>query len=142
MASFESLQVLTYPFLDMSGPHLCDCFKVARESRNPITFRNVKPGGEFTPALAQSMEDSFSSCSIEAILTGKIELHLCIWGTNWLIGVKVLGFQLVINHGQSQKCKPSVDHQYHSYQVRSPLEACPEVGGHGVPQGFLEGRKT
>ena len=118
MAGLKPLQVVVYPFLDMSSPHLCDCFKIVREPRYPIILRNVKASGKFTPAFTESVEDCFPIYSIGVILTREIELHFCVWGINWLIGVKVLSFQLVIYHKQCTKRKPSVDHQYHSCQVR------------------------
>ena len=52
MGGLEPVQVLMYPFLDMSSPHLCDCLKITRESRNPIILRHIEPVGKLIPALA------------------------------------------------------------------------------------------
>jgi len=87
MAGLEPLQVLVYPFLDMGGPHLCDCLKIARESRNPVTLRGVKPARRSIPGLTQRIEGSFPIHSIGTTVSREIELHPCIWSVNRLIGV-------------------------------------------------------
>ena len=46
------------------------------------------------------MESGFSIQSIGVILSSEVELHLCIWSINQLIGVKILGFQSVIHPEQ------------------------------------------
>jgi hypothetical protein len=92
MTSLEPFQVLVYPFLDMSGPHLCDYLQVVREPRNPGTLKGSEPARKPIPALAQGTEDSFPICSIGATVSREIELHHCVWSINWLIGVKVLKY--------------------------------------------------
>lgn len=92
MTGLEPLQVLIYPFLDMGSPLLCDCLKITREPSNPVTFRDIGSGGKFFPAFAQGIEHSFPFHRIGAGLSRKVELHFCIQGINWLIGVKILSF--------------------------------------------------
>ena len=90
MTSLEPLQVLVYPFLDMSSPHLCDCLKMTRQSSNPVTLRGIKPDREFTPALTQGMEDNFPIHNTGTTAPREVELSSCIWSINWFICVKVL----------------------------------------------------
>ena len=90
MTGLEPIQILVDPFMDMSSPHLCDCLKMTRQPRNPVTLRGIESVRKFTPTLTQGTEGSFPIHSIGVTVPREIELNPCVWGINRLICVKIL----------------------------------------------------